>query len=184
MGEKKKEKDGGRKGVYRSAATSLAKRTRTKLTGKEDWYRTKNENDKDEIDEERTKRPGKRKRSDEDERKKEVRVAAVMFVPYTRKGELARRMREAEEDLGAQTGVKLKIVERSGRRLIDILHKADPWQGQDCGRPKCLLCTTKLKTGRDLNQECTKRCIVYQTWCISCEEKEKEKIENDDELDE
>ena len=65
-----------------------------------------------------------------------------MFVPYTRRGELAKRLREAEEDLGEQTGVKIKIVERTGRRLVDLLHKADPWQGQDCGRPKCLLCMT------------------------------------------
>ena len=149
--------------MYRSAATSLAKRTRTKLTGKEDWYRTKPEKY---SKEDRAERPGKRKRGEEVERKQEVRTAAVMFVPYTRKGELARRLREAEEELGAQTGVKIKIVERTGRRLVDLLHRADPWQGQDCGRPKCLLCATKMRTGRDLTQDCTKRCIVYQTWYI------------------
>ena len=151
------------------------------MTGKEDWYRTKRARDEDYEGVEAA-RPSKRKR--EEERKKEVRTVTVMFVPYTRRGELARRLREAEEDLGDQTGVKVKIVERTGRRLVDLLHKADPWQGQDCGRPKCLLCMTKLRTGKDLNQECTKRCIVYQTWCISCEEKSKEKIENDETLDE
>ena len=165
---------------------SLATRTRTKLTGKEDWYRKKRDKDKEDYGDERSRRPGKRKRNEGDQKqsKKEIRIAAVMFVPYTVRGELARRLREAEEDLGEQTGVKLKIVERTGRRLVDLLHTADPWQGRDCGRPKCLLCWTKLKTGKDLTQDCTKRCIVYQTWCITCEEKEKEKIENSEDLDE
>ena len=30
--------------------------------------------------------------------------------------------------------------------LVDILHKADPWAGQDCLRPQCMLCKTKIKT--------------------------------------
>ena len=47
-----------------------------------------------------------------------------MFVPYTKGGELARRFREAEEDLGRQTGMKLKIVEKTRVKLIDTLHKA------------------------------------------------------------
>ena len=41
------------------------------------------------------------------------RVIAVMFVPYTPRGELARRLREVESDIEKQTGTKLKIVERS-----------------------------------------------------------------------
>ena len=55
-------------------------------------------------------------------------VKAVMFVPYTAVGsELARRMRQAESTLQEMTGFRLKIVERSGRKLEDMLHKSDPW---------------------------------------------------------
>ena len=74
-----------------------------------------------------------------------------MFVFYTKGGELARRLRVAEEDLQKQTGVKIKIVERTGRKVIDVLHKADPWQGKDCGRPQCILCETKMKTDKNMN---------------------------------
>ena len=31
------------------------------------------------------------------------------------------------------TGYRLKIVERGGTKLVDMLHKANPWAGQDCG---------------------------------------------------
>ena len=61
-------------------------------------------------------------------------VKAVMFVPYTVGSELAKRMRQAESSLHDMTGYRIKIVERSGAKLEDILHKSDPWQGQDCGR--------------------------------------------------
>ena len=67
-------------------------------------------------------------------------VKSVMFVPFTVGSELARRMREAEATLQSMTGYRIKIVERSGLKLEDALCKADPWQGQDCGREKCLLC--------------------------------------------
>ena len=106
---------------------------------------------------------------------------SVMFVPYTKGGELAKRLRTAEEELQKQTGVKIKIVERSGRKLVDILHRADPWLGKDCGRPQCLLCETKMKTEKDMRQDCTKRCVIYETWCMTCEEKEVRRIEEETE---
>ena len=37
-------------------------------------------------------------------------MIALMFVPYTPKGELARRLREVETDIEKQTGNKLKKV--------------------------------------------------------------------------
>ena len=61
---------------------------------------------------------------------------------------------------------------------MDLLHKADPWKGADCGREHCLLCSTKQKTGKRKEQDCTKRSIVYENWCITCEKNEMEKIED------
>ena len=72
-------------------------------------------------------------------------------------------MREAEEKLGELTGYKLKVVERAGTKLEDILHMSDPWQGIDCGRRSCFLCTTKTKTGKNTSQDCYKKLCV---WCI------------------
>ena len=52
------------------------------------------------------------------------------------------------------TGYRIKIVERGGKKLVDILHKANPWAGQDCQREGCLLCKTKIDeglTGREVS---------------------------------
>ena len=66
------------------------------------------------------------------------------------------------------TGYKIKLVERSGRSLTQILTKSNPWGGGDCGRGGCILCQTKAETGKNLTQSCTKRNIVYETWCADC----------------
>ena len=100
-----------------------------------------------------------------------------MFVPYTEGSELAKRLRDAEEKLYTMTGYRLKIVERAGTKLEEILHKADPWQGQDCGREKCLLCITKKRTGKYLSQDCYRRSLIYETWCDTCLEKDTREAE-------
>ena len=66
-------------------------------------------------------------------------IKGVMFVPYTRHSELALRMRESEEKMQDLTGYRIKIVERGGTKLMDILHKANPWAGSDCRRRGCLM---------------------------------------------
>jgi hypothetical protein len=103
---------------------------------------------------------------------------AVLFVPHTVGSTLAKRLREAEENLLQSTGYKLKIVERSGTKLEDLLHRSDPFKGQDCTRQNCMLCLTKNHTGKNTTQECSKRNLVYQIYCITCKERDIEKIKD------
>ena len=181
---KRREEEAGAQ--YRSAGKTLPSRTRKKLTGKEDWYKGGGEKRKrDEYDEEqedslKTRRRSKKVKNGDTTNPKNN-VISVMFVPYTVGGELARRLREEESKLEDQTGYRIKIVERTGSRLVDLLHRSNPWQGEDCRRPGCLLCTTKTKTGKYLDQDCTKRCLVYETWCLTCERREEEKINMEEE---
>ena len=46
--------------------------------------------------------------------------------------------------------------------------KSNPWGAADCCRVGCLLCQTKADTGKYLTQNCSKRIIVYATWCVAC----------------
>ena len=102
---------------------------------------------------------------------------AVLFVPYTEGAVLAKKYREYEQQMKGPTGWYLKIVERAGDSLVDLLHRSDPWSGDDCKRKVCLQCQTKLKTGKNLTQDCSKRNCIYETWCISCEERDRNEIE-------
>ena len=117
------------------------------------WYRNKRKREDDtDVGPIRKRRPG-----DKSEMQKstteEKEVKAIMFVPYTEGSELAKRLRDAENKLQDMTGYKMKIVERSGLKLEEMLHKADPWQWQDCGRDRCLLCLTKQRTGKHSTQD-------------------------------
>ena len=64
-----------------------------------------------------------------------------------------------------------------GRKVCDILTTSNPWKGQDCERERCMPCDTKERTGRDKAQDCSKRSVVYETWCLNCEEMSKEVID-------
>ena len=104
-------------------------------------------------------------------------IKSVMFVPYTAHSELASRLRESEEQLKQMTGYRIKIVEKVGNKLVDLLHKSDPWAGDNCGRERCLLCETKVKENKVNTQDCHKRNCVYQTYCRTCTERQDRRIE-------
>ena len=104
-------------------------------------------------------------------------VKAVMFAPCTKGSKLTKELREAENELGKSTGAKLKIVERCGTKIADILTTADPWKSKDCLRESCLLCKTKSHTGKLLTQDCKRRSTVYETYCITCKERMEDEIE-------
>ena len=79
-----------------------------------------------------------------------------------------RRKLEALEKLGK---FKIKIVERAGIKLVDMLHKSNAWEMQDCNREDCIICgDEKGKKGM-----CRKRNVLYETYCITCGEIEIEK---------
>ena len=62
--------------------------------------------------------------------------------------------------------------------MVDMLHKADPWEGADCERERCKLCYTKQKTGKNTSQSCTKRSVIYETSCATCVTRAEEKIDS------
>ena len=94
---------------------------------------------------------------------KEVRIASPLFVPATKDGVLASRLKLEEEKLGNLVGWKYKIVERSGRTIRDMLVQADVFKSETCGREGCGACECASKP---LN--CRKRGIMYETSCLEC----------------
>ena len=175
--EKKKEE---RENRYRSSTETLEERNVKKLTENTTWYREVDNPDVEEKnDEERKKEKSwngwrkfnmKRKRNvnaeiDVDGKPK---IMSVIFVQHTEKSELAKRMREKFRTLEKVGDLKLKIVKRTGTKLEDLLHKSNPWSDKDCGREDCLLCESA--TEEEKKGQCMKRNVVYETYCIECQE--------------
>ena len=179
----RREREG--KGFYRLGRSTLKQRNKKKLLAKTTWFREKRKRDADDDEDEleeiklpaRKRRAGEKQKDGGDAGKIAPDVKAVMFVPFTAGSKLAKSLRDAEEKLGSITGYRLKIVEKAGDKLVDLLTKSNPWQGMDCGRDACLLCKTKLKTERNLTQDCHTRNLVYETWCMTCLKKDEEEVE-------
>ena len=98
-------------------------------------------------------------------------ISAVMFVPRTHRGELATRLRQAESEIQKVGKTRVKIVEESGNMSKSLIHKANPWAGENCMRSDCMICNTGEKNG-----DCRRRNVCYQTWCQICKEKGKDTV--------
>ena len=68
------------------------------------------------------------------------------------------------------SNISVKVVERAGERIQDILHKSDPWEDRDCEREDCVACKTASENDKVKLKNCTKRSVIYMTWCQSCRE--------------
>ena len=62
---------------------------------------------------------------------------------------------------------------------MDLLCQSNPWKGNDCRREDCVLCETKEETGKGKGQCCSTRNVTYETWCGTCEDREKERMEKE-----
>ena len=167
---------------YLHASQTLEKRTDDKLLEKANWYKENKKRQQEDMDSKfKLEQPRKRKRGNGNKKKQapggKTSVKSVLFVPYTKHSELASRLRENEEKMEAMTGYRLKVVEKVGTKIVDILHKADPWAGEDCGRRRCLMCMTKKEEGKQNTQDCKKRNCVYQTSCMNCTRRQDMEVE-------
>ena len=88
-------------------------------------------------------------------------IRSVMFVDNSGGGELARRLQDAEEDLGKATGYKVRIVESAGSPLGMLLPSTNPWGPPNCERLDCVPCGR----GDDKRMDCRKRNLLYKNRC-------------------
>ena len=65
--------------------------------------------------------------------------------------------------------LKLKVVEKTGEKLVDLLHRSDAWSDMDCNREDCLICGSAGEKER--KGKCKRRNVVYETYCLTCNKK-------------
>ena len=85
---------------------------------------------------------------------------AVIFVATTPKSKLKKLFENAIRE----SGLRLKVVERTGRTLKSQLQTSNPFREDNCRRNDCFICTTGGKGN------CTTEGITYRINCQSDEE--------------
>ena len=91
-------------------------------------------------------------------------VESVLFCNYTPFSQL-KKLLQAEEDKinGTKTTCRVRVIERAGPKIKDMLSNNKPWLQVQCGK-ECAPCNTKPG-------QCKTASVTYQIVCINCQEK-------------
>lgn len=116
------------------------------------------------------------------EEEKEKKIEGVIFLQHTKNSELARNIRKRLQDIEKVTKVRIKLVERTGSKIVDILHKSDAWSGEDCFRDDCWPCASAGEEG--VKSSCKRRSVLYETYCETCEDESDSHIKKNEEKEE
>ena len=161
---------------HRDCKMTGKERERKKLLGKGNWYKGKKKTEETTPNRLETNKGVKRKRN-KDNRKEtteekegtEKEPITVLFVPRTPQGELAKLIKQKEEEIRKLTTHRIRIVERNGTKIEHILTKPDPFGVEKCQKDTCLVCLTDEKEkGR-----CKTKNVVYKIECKICKKEGK-----------
>ena len=131
---------------HRKGSETENSRRKKKLLGKTTWFRNRKPTNQNQG---RTTTQRKRQNNHTKEQatnQDDKQPAAVIFDDRTPGGELARRLRQAETELGKISKKRVKVVERNGAQLQLQLTKSDPWGDTLCERPDCTMCSSTENT--------------------------------------
>ena len=92
---------------------------------------------------------------------------SVLFVPATANSVLAKALRKHEEQNLQGRASRIKIVEKSGKMVKQILSRNYPWPTRKCGDDECFTCSTCSK----LSFSCRIPSAGYQIFCTVCDQK-------------
>ena len=109
-------------------------------------------------------RQNERRKEKEEKRRSWYRkgnYSSVIFVPATPESSLKRSL---DEDV-KKSGLRIRIVEKSGMRVKKVLQRSDPFKKRTCERECCFVCRTG---GRG---PCDSFGVTYEIKCQTCEQK-------------
>ena len=140
--------------VVRSAMKAYRKLVDMERQGVQPLYRPKNWKRVERQKERRKKKTNWFKRGGD---------LSVVFVPATPGSELKRRYEKCIKE----SGVGIKVVEKSGRTIKSLVQRTDPFQKKQCEDSRnCMICREEDSKGR-----CRQTGIVYEMNCKSCNSK-------------
>ena len=136
--------------MYRSRTWNSEERAKAKLNKKHSWWNTDNAN---------------------------VQYSSVLFVPPTPGGGLASELRKREAELNNQSGERIKIVEKGGTKIKDILASKIPVE--TCTQKSCPLCTESKHVQPNTEEArypCNTNNVGYRWRCVNCQAADMEKV--------
>ena len=120
--------------VNRPGKATLNKRRAQKLVGNQNWFKAKSAKTKSGPNPMVRKIPNSKPRP-------QTRVEGVLFCPFTPNSALKKELMKIEEFINGQSKVgKIRIVERVGPKLGQILTNKTTWKKEWCGRDCCPPC--------------------------------------------
>ena len=95
---------------------------------------------------------------------------SILFVPPTPNGGLAKLLRIREKSLNENSDMRIKIVEKGGIKIKNLLVKADPFPKAICASEKCPFCQAQpqLSVKTRKNFTCTTPNVGYSIQCLHC----------------
>ena len=106
--------------------------------------------------------------------KSEIQYKSVLFVATTPGGALAKQLRQREAELNKNNKERIKIVEKGGLKIKDILGSKKTFQKSKCIQKNCPLCTSSqfIETSDEETKiPCNTNNIGYEWTCLTCKEK-------------
>ena len=102
-----------------------------------------------------------------------INYKSVLFVPPTPGGVLARNLKTREQEINRFSQERIKIIEKSGQNIENILVKKDPFQKGNCTEKKCPICQNPDKKS---NVFCNTNNVGYKWTCSTCRNRDKTKV--------
>ena len=112
-------------------------------------------------------------------KKSKIQYKSVLFVTPTPGGVLAKELQKREEELNKNTKERIRIVEKGGLKIKDILGSKNPFKKSNCNQKTCPLCTKSefVDTHSDeVKIPCSTNNVGYRWLCLTCKEKDKIKV--------
>ena len=98
--------------------------------------------------------------------------ASVLLVPPTPGSGLAKAMKEREKELNQHSEMRIKILEKGGVKLKNLVVKSNPFKTDECLNKRCPVCkSTSVTDPVDKDQfrvSCRTPGVVYEFVCQKC----------------
>ena len=110
--------------------------------------------------------------------KSKIQFKSVLFVTPTPGGVLLKALQKREEELNKNDDERVKMVEKGGIKMKDMLGSKDPFEKSNCSEKSCPLCTKSDLidiNSDDIKIQCNTNNVGYRWVCQTCKDRNKNK---------